>query len=241
MQNNTNKRRHFTKLEVFLIIFVLICLAAFITTLIVKIIERAGEEETNVTRNLNQIDLDPTINLNQNKNVNSNLSVGDDPEKGLAENCGLASQKSTQAKGFDPVHSCVEEIMTINNEEVTYVEIKHGQGMDCPSGCIYQNYYGVVKGNDIYDLPQNYSKDYILSQVVPSKIRKEYGMGCGDFESDELSEQELMINLVEYKNSYAWQVIFRNTSSGDYELSGEAYVYVESGETVIDVSKILCI
>lgn len=71
--------------------------------------------------------------------------------------CSPLAQATIHIKNFPTnlIYRCeVEEVELDNSETVTLIKIYYGEGMDCPAGCIYENYAGIFTQNQsLVDLP----------------------------------------------------------------------------------------
>jgi hypothetical protein len=88
----------------------------------------------------------------------SPITVGDQPTHIALADCSDLVQSAIQSKGLpiDLIHSCKDENITLDTgEEVILISIQYGEGMDCPSGCIYEKYTGLStdENHRLIDLP----------------------------------------------------------------------------------------
>jgi hypothetical protein len=98
-----------------------------------------------------------------------------------------------EQKGFADIRSCRQQEQAIDGKTAWFVEIYYGPGMDCPAGCIYAKFLGIVDGTEIHELglaPRINFNDFI--QEV-----------CG-------SETK----IIKYKDTYKWAVFFNGTPGG---------------------------
>ena len=96
----------------------------------------------------------------------------------LSDNC----QQVIENHNIPAVRSCCEEAFLVDGQRIILVEIEFGGPHDCPSGCFYSHYTGVIEdGKDyhlcfhIYDAPRGASAyepsltpvGYNITQVYP--------------------------------------------------------------------------
>lgn len=66
-------------------------------------------------------------------------SIGGTPTYMSIEDCSIRAQNVFKEYGLTKIHSCDEEILMYEGQEVSLINIQHGPGMDCPSGCFYMH------------------------------------------------------------------------------------------------------
>lgn len=93
-------------------------------------------------------------------------TVGDSPKYVAFSSCPPDAQDVITANGIpkNKVHSCKAESRYVESERVVLVWVLYGDPMDCPSGCIYKSFWGVVDANNVItELPG--SPQSVLSEI----------------------------------------------------------------------------
>ena len=98
-----------------------------------------------------------------------------------------------EQKGFTDIHLCQQEELTIDGKTVWFVKIAYGPGMDCPSGCFYAMFQGIVDGTEIHELgfAPSISSSTFIHEVCGSETK-----------------------IVKYKDTYKWAVLFEGNPGG---------------------------
>jgi hypothetical protein len=107
--------------------------------------------------------------------------------------CSTASNYVISQKKLDKVQQCVEKRYTVDKKDIYFVDITYGEPQDCPAGCIYQGYTGLVEGNKITDFP-SVTLDLVNDSIATSK-------------SEICSLQKLGdVTLVKVNDIYKWKI-----------------------------------
>ncbi len=85
------------------------------------------------------------------------ISRGDQPSYVAITTCPVQARFAIQRKRLPPefIHTCEETLLTLDTgEQVTLIKVRYGEAMDCPAGCIYQTYFGLITEEQaLIDLP----------------------------------------------------------------------------------------
>lgn len=65
--------------------------------------------------------------------------------------CTAPSNFVISQKKLNKVQNCTEEKYTVDKKDVYFVGITYGEAQDCPAGCFYSGYTGLVEENNIID------------------------------------------------------------------------------------------
>lgn len=125
----------------------------------------------------------------------------------------LDSQKSSNSlcikvtkDQYKPLQDCEEKkTKTVTGEQVTYLEITYGNGMDCPAGCIYSNAYLIVDQKfNIFEVAKKIEKD------KSGKIRVD---GIFANNSCPYNTYADLVNLEKHSNKYYWALTFNDSEA----------------------------
>jgi hypothetical protein len=126
---------------------------------------------------------------------------------------GKACQLAIKQKILPDVQFCNEKkYMIEEGKEVSYVSVTYGPPQDCMSGCIYNNYTGILDENGIHDFnsPPN------LYHLIENK----YGQQCARFNYYDDSPS-LRKSVILKDGKYYWVYNFSQfdveKNSGEYK------------------------
>jgi heat shock protein HslJ len=174
---------------------------------------------------------------------------GERPTYVDVSDCPPATQSVIESKGLpnNLIHSCKEEPVKLDTGgEVNLVTIDYGEGMDCPAGCGYEAYVGVIsKDQTLIDLPGGSIENDMWGRL-PLDEWKTW--------STENWSMKSHAELVERNGHYGWAVklddykftrVYLRSYGNDasigktvYTATGEIFEYLDSsGEEVWDYSK----
>lgn len=106
--------------------------------------------------------------------------------------CSINAQLAIKLNNLTEIKICDEEkLYDWNGKEVSYVRVEYGPGMDCPSGCIFQQINGIIEDGEYYDI------------LFDSRIFR--------FMEPPYKECEPTIFPIKYNNTYRWGAIYNKT------------------------------
>ncbi len=112
-----------------------------------------------------------------------------------------------KTKNLPEVVSCQEETYQIDERKINFVSITYGAPQDCPAGCIYQHFSGVIDGWKIFELPE-LREDYLdlaIKQKISSTCR---------------IKQPHQISVYKQNTEYKWKIMFTSFDSKTCILKG---------------------
>ncbi len=110
------------------------------------------------------------------------------------EGCSDKAQMIIEELGWESIKECSDEEYIVDGVELHYVLVKSGEGMDCPSGCIYETEEMLFIG------------DYYEDFNGIDHLDGHFGSSVNDMCKPELFDYEKnLINTGEY---YIWELSF---------------------------------
>lgn len=112
--------------------------------------------------------------------VGDDIIVGDRPQYIDPATCPPEARQIMAKQGIDKVVRCAATPMkTEAGEPVAYVLISHGEGMDCPSGCIFEATAAILFEDSLAILPEPFPDDawlvYELNNRLGTALPEELG------------------------------------------------------------------
>ena len=174
------------------------------------------------------------------------IQIGDDESYVDFSTCDQWAQNVINKKSLPQqlIHSCKSSQKILDSEIVNLVDIFFGPPDDCPSGCIYKRFIGVVKLDKsiIEQLPPG--PEGILNSVwaqPPLDTARNYS----GFECPSQLEDYIDVTLGKLETKYGWNLNFQNPLTCSWEefdnvkqtvnkrsftLNGSMFVYLDNGE-----------
>jgi len=154
--------------------------------------------------------------LNQQK---SNPSVPTDAQKIedhkdtvpniVTRECTNISKLVIKQKELEKVSTCLEQSFSVDGQGIHYVDITYGDLMDCPSGCIYSHYYGIVENNkitDFFPLREDLLNTKLFTLNPSCSLNTDY-----------------QFKIAKLENSYKWKISFNRDGNELCILKGTVY------------------
>jgi len=117
--------------------------------------------------------------------------------------CTGSARAAIEAKNLQDIHFCNVENFDIEGEEFDYMSISYGPGMDCPAGCIYAHYEGLVDSEGkVYDF-------YALPNPFYALVSK-YGTVCASFDYGKNDLPHYQRRIIRDGKTFHWQLVFQN-------------------------------
>ena len=163
--------------------------------------------------------------------------------------CSTNAQLVIESKGLpnNLIHSCKDECVRLDTgEEVNLVTIQYGEGMDCPSGCIYEFYVGVItQSQTLIDLPNVSIATGMWGRPPFNQWRTWWTENHSTENHQEVAVRDGYYGWVLKLDYYKFTLLYWKSYGSDAELgktlytaTGEIFVYLDSnGEEVWDYSK----
>lgn len=132
--------------------------------------------------------------------------VGDTPSYVSIADCPEPVLFAIHNKAFPQnlIHSYNIKKTLFNNSTLYIVDIEYGEAQDCPSGCFYESFIGVVslENRFVYQLPGP-RHDYIISLIYsqPPFTQKKYIF-------DKLLDNFTLFKLAQKNNQFGWEIFF---------------------------------
>ena len=174
---------------------------------------------------------------------------GDRPSYVDISTCSTNAQLAIQNKHLpvDLIHSCKDERLELDTgEKVNLITIQYGEAMDCPAGCIYETYVGVItQDRTLVDLPTTDVATGMWGRPPFNEWRNWWTEGHSSQSHQEVAVRNghygWVLKLDYYKFTLLyWKSYGENAELGKtlYTASGEIFVYLDaSGEEVWDYSR----
>lgn len=139
-------------------------------------------------------------------------------------------QKVSEERNLKPLHNCKEsKTKTSSGDEVTYLSMSYGQGMDCPAGCIYANPSFIIDENEkIHEVSEK------IENNDRGKIRTDGALISYDCPYNTYANS---VHLEEYENQYYWVLTFINAEApqefnNTCVINGRIYKGIKDGKPV---------
>lgn len=127
------------------------------------------------------------------------FGVGESPSYISSWRCPKEARYVVDSKNYQLVHSCSSKPTTLDNQKATIVSLMLGPGQDCLLGCIYNDYYALVVGKEIIDIPREPNTHNMLN------VR--YGKWCS---LDVRDDKKLKPLFTSNGQEYYWTYEFDN-------------------------------
>ena len=174
---------------------------------------------------------------------------GDHPTYVNVSDCSTNARLVIESKGFpdDMIHLCEDERVELDTgEEVNLVKIQYGEGMDCPAGCIYESYVGIItQDQTLIDLPNVNIETAMWGRPPFNQWRTWWTENHSSKSHQEVTVRNGHYGWVLKLEYYKFTRLYWKSYGSDAELgktlytaTGEIFVYLNSnGEEVWDYSR----
>jgi hypothetical protein len=175
--------------------------------------------------------------------------VGDHPTYVNVSECPPNARLVIEGKGLpnNLIHSCEDERVKLDTgEEVNLVRIQYGEGMDCPAGCIYDSYVGIVtQDQTLIDLPDVDIATGMWGRPPFNQWRTWWTENHSSESHQEVAVRNGHYGWVLKLEYYRFTLLYWKSYGKDAELgktlytaTGEIFVYLDpDGEEVWDYSR----
>ena len=141
--------------------------------------------------------------------------VGDAPSYVSVPLCPGPAQIVISQKNFpvDLIHSCTSDSKEIEGQKVDFVRIAYGAAQDCPAGCFYAWFTGVVVPEEpsVIELPAYDETHILMGMFAQAPFQGEAGML--DFACPADIEKFADVTLAEQNGFYGWRATFHQPYS----------------------------
>jgi len=177
------------------------------------------------------------------------ISRGNQPSYVAITACPAQARFAIQHKRLpvEFIHTCEETPLTLDTgEQVTLITIRYGEAMDCPAGCVYQTYFGVITDEQtLIDLPVRDIATGMWGRPPFNEWRTWWTEGHASQSHQEVAVRNGHYGWVLKLDYYRFTLLYWKSYGEQAELgktqytaSGEIFVYLDAdGEEVWDYSQ----
>lgn len=183
-----------------------------------------------------------------NRSLVQSFQIGDQPSYVGLQECPKPAQFAIAEKEFPAqlIHSCTSESLDIDGEKGWLVKVEYGQAQDCPAGCFYVAFVGVVQDHPrrVNELPGPRTSD--ISGLIAQKLWPD-SAGKQDLSCDPPGLEDVLdFTIVRFQGALAWKIYFRRPFRCSWvevkggvhrtlETTGAVFAYLKSGQTVLNL------
>jgi len=129
--------------------------------------------------------------------------------------CSKIAQLVIEKKNLpqNQIHSCDSKKKIVDGERIYLVDIAYGPAQDCPSGCFYDHFFGivVVEKNKIAELLSPAQSVALLYSEIPFQANQKR-----DYECNSSLESITTAVLAKQNNKYGWKILFKKPYECSY-------------------------
>ena len=174
---------------------------------------------------------------------------GDRPAYVNVSDCPTGAQLVIENKGFPTnlIHLCKDERVSLDTgREVSLVTIHYGEGMDCPAGCVYETYVGIItQDQSLIDLPDLSIETDMWGRSPFNEWRTWSTENHSTASHQEVAARDGHYGWVLKLDYYKFTLVYLKSYGNDaklgktlYMATGEIFVYLDSdGKEVWDYSR----
>ncbi len=177
------------------------------------------------------------------------IMVGDRPTYVNVSDCSTNARLVIESKQFPDnlIHSCKDERVKLDmGGKINLVTIQYGEGMDCPAGCIYESYTGIVtQSQTLIDLPNVSIATGMWGRPPFNQWRNWWTENHSSESHQEVAVRDGHYGWVLKLDYYKFTLLYWKSYGSDAELgktlytaTGEIFAYLDSNdEEVWDYSQ----
>ncbi len=144
--------------------------------------------------------------------------------------CSQASKLAIEQRRLDEPRNCAERHYNDGGKRIVFTEISYGEPQDCPAGCFFAQYSGIVVDGKVVDFPS------LRKDILETEIHNRIAQVCD-------LKQSYKTSIIRSGMDYKWRI---DLKSSDQECSLDGFVLVDVNENydfsqlISNTSKIDC-